>query len=468
MNKLKLLSTLAVFSTFSVLYLNSCKDDDEPAPRPKVAFALSNVSVNEPDGNLPVKIELDRPAPEDLVVEYSISGTATRRTSTNAATADYEITGSIGEVEILQGETSATINIGILNDGVYEDDETIILTIEDVDSDRVDFGERTQMTITIVSDDAGLVASFQTPTLEVNEADPGVHEIIVTLDQAPTADVVVKYQLSPWLVNNQAVAGVAIDSLSAFEADLPPEYYDYFIDGTAGELTIPAGQTSAAIRINVLSDFLAENTETIEITLLASAGITPGTVNKATISILQEDGRVVALFWPEGTDADMDLFVWFSVEEAQPQWIPFIFSIVPGTTPPEIGIIPNTFIAQVVEGGFDKIDFGISAVYYSGTVNPLAFETGLIDIIEGVTEPEGQREYTEASYGLNNINPWDDETAGTDPIIIQTFSYTSGAYTAASGITVPDEGSRIGTVAIPKHLLNRKKSPFARQFKRSF
>src|SRR5690606_6243876 len=99
MNKLKLLSTLAVFSTFSVLYLNSCKDDDEPAPRPKVAFALSNVSVNEPDGNLPVKIELDRPAPEDLVVEYSISGTATRRTSTNAATADYEITGSIGEVE---------------------------------------------------------------------------------------------------------------------------------------------------------------------------------------------------------------------------------------------------------------------------------------------------------------------------------------------------------------------------------
>jgi hypothetical protein len=468
MNKLKLLSTLAVFSAISVLYLSSCKDDDDPAPRAKVSFSSANITVNENQGSLPVTVELDRAAAEDVVVEYSISGTATRRTSTNTATADYEITGTIGEVKIPKGQTSATINIGILNANIYEEDETIILTIEDVDSDRVDFGERTQLTITIVSDDAGLVASFQTTTFQFNEGETGFHEIFVTLDQAPASDVIVTYQLSQWLVNNQVVAGIAIDSLSAFDAGLPPEYYDYYIDGTAGQLTIPAGETSAAIRVNVLSDFLAENTETIEITLIATPGITPGTANKATISVIQEDGRIVALYWPEDTDADMDLWVWFSVEETEPEWIPFIFSVVPGTNPPEQGIIPENFVNQFIEGGFDKIDFGISAIYYSGTTNPLDFETILADINDGVLEPADQREITEASYGLNNINEWDNQTTGTEPIIIQTFSYTGGAYTAASGITVPDQKSRIGTVPIPKHLMNRRKAPFAKQFNRAF
>src|SRR5690606_320676 len=148
MNKLRLLSVLTVFTVVSALYLTSCKDDDDPEPRAKVSFSSANISVNEDQGDLPVTVVLDRALNEDVVVEYSISGSATRRNSTNAATADYQITGTIGEVLIPKGQTSGTINISILNDGVYEDDETIVLTIDDVDSDLVDFGERTQLTIT--------------------------------------------------------------------------------------------------------------------------------------------------------------------------------------------------------------------------------------------------------------------------------------------------------------------------------
>lgn len=467
MNKLRLLSVLTVFTVVSALYLTSCKDDDDPEPRAKVSFSSANISVNEDQGDLPVTVVLDRALNEDVVVEYSISGSATRRNSTNAATADYQITGTIGEVLIPKGQTSGTINISILNDGVYEDDETIVLTIDDVDSDLVDFGERTQLTITITSDDSELIASFQTISLEVNESDAGLHEIIVSLNQAPSSDVVVKYQISPWLISNQAVSGVAIDSVSAFQAQIPPEYYDYFIDGTSGELTIPAGQTSAAIRINVLSDFHLEDTETIEFTLIASPGIVPGTANKAMITITQEDGRVIALDWggEEATDADMDLWVWFSVDET-PDWFPFIFSVVPGTDPPEIGFIPNTFITEVQQQGFDKIDFGISAIYYSGTKDPLEFRTIIADFEDDELEPVDQREVTDASYGIVNINAWDNQSTGTEPIIIQTFTYENGAYGPASDITVPDERSRVGTVKIPNHLMGKKKGRIIRQINR--
>src|SRR5690606_5156631 len=206
---------------------------------------------------------------------YSIEGTATRKTDENTTAADYEISGTVGEILIPKGETSGTINIRLLKDNTIESGETIVLTIEGTNNDLIEIGERPEITITISNNDVEFVASFQTISLAVNEADAGLHEIFVSLNQAPSTDVVVKYQIEPWLVNNQAVSGIAIDSLSAYEAGISAEYYDYFIDGTSGELTIPAGQTSAAIRINVLSDFHLEDTETIELRLVASPGIVP-------------------------------------------------------------------------------------------------------------------------------------------------------------------------------------------------
>lgn len=440
---------------------------EEPGPRVKVSFAAANVTVNENQEELPVVVELNDVIDEDVVVQYSIEGTATRKTDENTTAADYEISGTVGEILIPKGETSGTINIRLLKDNTLESGETIVLTIEGTNNDLIEIGERPEITITISNNDVEFVASFQTISLAVNEADAGLHEIFVSLNQAPSTDVVVKYQIEPWLVNNQAVSGIAIDSLSAYEAGISAEYYDYFIDGTSGELTIPAGQTSAAIRINVLSDFHLEDTETIEFTLIASPGIVPGTANKAMITITQEDGRVIALDWGgEGpTDADMDLWIWFTVDEGV-NWYPFIFSVVPGNAPPEIGFIPNTFVMELEQQEFHSIKFGISAIYYSGTADPLDFRTIIADFADDDIEPVDQREITDASYGIVNINPWDDPLTGTDPIVVQTFTYENGAYGPASDITVPDERSRVATVKIPNHLMGKKKGRIIRQINR--
>ncbi len=445
MKRLLLPLTLVGFSVISSTYLTSCKDDEDPAPIPKITFASGNQVVNEDDGTIQVVVELDRPAPEDIVVEYSISGTATRKTSTNAAVADFEITGFLGEIEIDEGETSGTITIGIIDDVNYEEDETIILSLEDVDSDKVDFGERTETTVTIVSDDAAITASFAAATLTVNESFAEFHEIVVQLDKPAPADMTISYDLGEWLDGGSLVPGVAIDTLRASDVEnFPDDLWDYYIDGTSGELTIEAGETSGVIRINILSDFLLEDNETITLTLKAGGGVTVGANPQMVITVEQEDGRVVILDWA-GDNVDMDLFGWFKVEASYQ----YLFSSASASfDPPEGAIIPSLFLDALAENGYTTVEFGMSYVYYEGPADPVEFQSIIADFADDAFEPVEEREIKTATYTSVNKNPWDTE-AGTDFEIEQTFTYTAGAYQPVSDITVPAAGSRRGTIAAP-------------------
>jgi hypothetical protein len=453
MNRINFSFLLVIICCGTLAMLSSCKDDD-PEPNAKISFATSNMVVNENQGTIEVEVVLDRPAPADFVMEYSASGTATRKIGTATVNHDYEIIGIFGELEFAKGETSGAILINITNDVIYEETETIILTIEDVDNNRIDIGSRAQTVITINSDDAALSVSFQTTTLTVNESDNGFHEIVVQLDKPAPGPVTIEYDLSAWLAGNALVPGIAIDSLSAFNAGLPGEFYDYYIDGTSGQVDIPSGQSTGVIRINVLSDFSFENDEKIEITLKASPGVTVGAPNKATINIKQEDGRLVVLDW-EGNNADMDLFVWFKVGQ---NWLgPLIAGITPTKTPPEGGIIPKVFLQDLANAGYNSVEFGGSYVYYEGTENPLDFTVHLIDFANGAPEPAEARDIREASYTLANINPWDQES-GTDIQVVQTWTYSNGSYGSVSNITVPESGSRMASVPAPSQL-NRQTAP---------
>lgn len=464
MNKLRLLSVLTVFTVVSALYLTSCKDDDDPEPRAKVSFSSANISVNEDQGDLPVTVVLDRALNEDVVVEYSISGSATRRNSTNAATADYQITGTIGEVLIPKGQTSGTINISILNDGVYEDDETIVLTIDDVDSDLVDFGERTQLTITIVSDDLGITASFpSSQPIVVKEAEREVVEIKVSVSPAPTSDMIISYELSAWFEGNQLIQGVAIDSLRAAQNEVPPFYYDYYIDGVSGEVSIPAGGTTGTIRVVVLSDFSLENDEKIEITLKATPGVTIASgKEKATIHLKQEDCRIVALLWEEGTDVDMDLFVWAKTP-TDTDWFLFDASVTEGSEPAEeYIIIPSGELDRIEKDfGITSLEFGGTYIYYSGTQDPLNYRVGQIEFANddfvGVAVSDG-------SFALTDINEWErleDIKPANDEnwAPMQTWTYDDGVFGTPTDITNPAGRMGIKSKVFSKDLMKRLVAP---------
>lgn len=60
---------------------------------------------------------------------------------------------------------------------------------------------------------------------------------------------------------------------------------DYKLNGTAGQVTIPAGSSSAAVALKAVNDHVTEGTETAIMTLQSGSGYKVGKNNQATLSI---------------------------------------------------------------------------------------------------------------------------------------------------------------------------------------
>ncbi|HEU5145346.1 MAG TPA: Calx-beta domain-containing protein [Chryseosolibacter sp.] len=424
--------------------ISSCKEDEPPA-KPKLSFAESEMTVAENAGTIEVEVVLDKPHSKDLTIEYELGGTASDQDVVGTANADYEVSGDHGVVVIEAGETTGVIELNVYSDAAFEPDETIEISFLDTNTDEIEVTADDDMVITITNDDAQLVATITTADMTVNESDgaDGYINVTVQLDNAPTSDVTIEYTLE----------GSAIDSTFAFNFEpqpIPPAYYDYYINGASGELVIPAGSTSGNIEIQLFSDFMFEGDETIEIALTASNAVQLGSDSEATITVKQQDGKIIALIWDDAhTDVDMDMFLWIGETVDNLDGV-IATAITPRTTPrQELIFIPTVISADIVEAAF-----GLSLIYYEGTANPMNFEVQFIDYAAGSAEAEADRDVYGASYTLANINAWDAEGA-PDPIVVQTFRIVNGEYVDISGITVPASGSRVRSQKLPHGLEKR-------------
>ena len=424
--------------------ISSCKDDEPPA-KPKLSFAQSEMTVAENVGTIEVEVVLDKAHSKDLTIEYELGGTASDQDVVGTANADYEVMSDHGVVEIEAGETTGVIELNIYSDAAFEADETIEVSFLDTNTDEIEMTADDDMVITITNDDAQLVATITTADMTVNEADGanGYLNVTVQLDNAPTSDVIIEYTLE----------GTAFDSTYAANYEpnpIPAQYYDYYINGTSGELVIPAGSTSAMIEIQLYSDFILEGDETIIIALNETNGVQVGTDGEMTITVEQQDGKIVALVWDNAhTDVDMDMFLWFGATIDNLDRLA-AFSITEGTTVrQEALIIPTAVSEQLPETAF-----GLSLIYYSGTADPMNFEVHFADYANGVPEAEADREVYSASYTLANINAWDTQGA-PDPIVVQTFRIVNGEFVDITEITVPASGSRVRSQRLPDGLEKR-------------
>lgn len=426
--------SLAAVAAMSVSFF-SCKDDEDPV-KPVITFQQAARTVGEDAGTIDVLLQLDVDAPQDLKVRYSLSGTASEGTSSSA---DYQVLGSFGEVSVAKGASSGTIQLQIRNDDAVEPDETIIITLTEVVNNAATIGSTNVTTITVTSDDQGSAVSFATAARTVVESD-GLIDIDLTLDKVASQALTVNYSF-----NYNFEQRTAIDAVWAAEEGIPSQYYDFAVEGgTYGTVTIPAGSTTGKITLRLYSDFMLEDPEMIEITLTGvSAGGQLGTAVKHTITVEQEDGRLVGLLWDETyTDVDMDMFLWWGEDENSFEANPLAMSANADTENTyEIIFIPKVLIDEVVDA-----TFGLSLVYYSGTADPLEFKTRFLDFENG--DFVGTAQDFDGSYTLANINEWD-QASGTDPQIEQTFVLAGGEFTTISPITTPASGSRRATYQIP-------------------
>jgi hypothetical protein len=162
------------------------------------------------------------------------------------------------------GETGKTIDIDIVNDGLYEGDETIMLELLNPAGPNVSLGGIAQHTYTIVESEPSV--AFETSTGAGSESTTPV-AIPVSLSHLWSDTVTVQY----------SVAGTATGG-----------GVDYTLTG-GGVLQFDPGQVTKYINIDIVDDAETESAETIVLTLFNPTNASLGATAEHTYTIFDNE-----------------------------------------------------------------------------------------------------------------------------------------------------------------------------------
>ncbi|NCT62651.1 MAG: hypothetical protein GPJ03_06150, partial [Microcystis aeruginosa G13-01] len=231
--------------------------DNDPPQQGILAFSQSSYSINE-NGTAVTQVTVMRSGGSDGEVSATINlfnGSAT-------APSDYNSSPII--VNFANGETSKTVVIPIVNDTVYEANETINLTLTNPTGGAIIRGQNTAV-VTIVNDDIELNFSSRT----YNAGENGVPAAQVTVNRAGITSVPVGVTLL--LRNGTATA--------------PDDYLD-----TPIAVTFAPGETSKTVTLPIVDDEQLEANETILLSLTdPTNGATLGSQATASLTIASDD-----------------------------------------------------------------------------------------------------------------------------------------------------------------------------------
>jgi len=171
-----------------------------------------------------------------------------------------------GALEFAAGETSKTISIEIVDDGLNEEDETIIIELSNPTGLDVELGENTQYTYTIV--DPRPFVAFESATSSGREQEPSA-TVAVILSHESAEMVTVDYEVTGGTATGGGV--------------------DYTL--VSGTLTFEPGVVTRQITVAISDDEIEEFPyETVEIALSnASANVKLGTLRQNTFSIIDDE-----------------------------------------------------------------------------------------------------------------------------------------------------------------------------------
>ena len=206
----------------------------------------------------------------DLVVNYTLGGTATPNVDYTISGGTVNYSARTGTLTIPAGTSAFSgidnlITLHVTADNISDDNETIIFTL--VAGTGYTLGNDTRRTITVR--DRPLV-SFAAASGTVAE-NGGTRNVAVSISPAPTANITVNY----------TVGGTAGSS-------------DFSISGS-GTVTVAANATSVNIPVGITDDSVAENSETVILTLSSGTGYNLGSANVHTLTITDDDTATPAL-----------------------------------------------------------------------------------------------------------------------------------------------------------------------------
>ena len=242
-------------------------DNDQP---PAAAFVLKESQGNE--GKTPAKIEvsLSEASGKRATIEYAVTG----GTAENAQ--DYTLKN--GTLIFEPGERSKSIEIGIIDDKLHEDNETIELTL--ANPVNAVLGKQTVHTYTIIDNDPPPTVTFAAAGQEAQENN-GSAMVTVNLSNLSGKDVTVPFTMS----------GTAVDGKN-------------YRVMTPNPLTIKAGATTAGISLALMDNKLYEENKTIVVTLGTPVNAILGTRPAHRMTIVESDPPPAVAFLMKESAAD--------------------------------------------------------------------------------------------------------------------------------------------------------------------
>ncbi|MCP4129927.1 MAG: hypothetical protein GY754_02815 [bacterium] len=243
--------------------------DDDASPA--VQFTAASSSGNENPSIVSAEVSISAVSALPVDVSYSVSGGTAAGSGT-----DYTLTA--GTVTISAGSTTANISIQIHDDSLDEADETVKITLSS--PVNATLGGNTTHTYTITDNDASPTVQFNAPAVGVGTEATTPLSIGVSLSAVSGQTVTVDYA-----VTGTATAG----------ADYTP---------ANGTVSIAAGSTAGTMSITIIDDTLAEDDETLIVTLSNPGNAALGSTIVYTYTISENDKKGPAVTAAEYYDVD--------------------------------------------------------------------------------------------------------------------------------------------------------------------
>lgn len=229
-------------------------------------FSSSSYSKLEDTGTLAVTVSRVGGSAGEVKVDYA--------TSNGTATAGTDYTAASGTLVFGNGVFTQTISVPFTADNVNEPDETINLTLSNVQGTGT-LGVPNKTVLTIVNDDYPRVGF----TLANQSASEGAGQMNVSVVRTGDPSLVVSVDFS----TGDAAGTAPCDNFAgraSFRCDYAPR---------SGTLQFAAGETSKTIAIPLVDDGLVEGTERFSIILLNPTGAFLGSISTATLLITDNE-----------------------------------------------------------------------------------------------------------------------------------------------------------------------------------
>ena len=234
--------------------LGTIIDDDDP---PTVSFNAATSSGSESTTTVSLPVSLAAASGRIVTVDYAVTGG-----SATGGGVDYTL--ASGTLSFAPGVISQNIGIAVMNDTLYEGDETISVTLSS--PTNASLGAITNHTYTVLDNDNPPTVSFTVASSSGAESVSPAN-LAVSLSNPSIYPVTVDYAVSG---GNATGGGV--------DFTLP--------DGT---LTFAPGVTTQNIAIDIVDDALDEPNETILVTVSNPTNATLGATTTRTYTITDND-----------------------------------------------------------------------------------------------------------------------------------------------------------------------------------